>query len=111
MIQVLKLLSEACLVNAGQLTPISLQADIDSPVPSICLRAYSFGSDLKQLLRVIFCKVDMIYKRNVFKPIFSLRFVDVTVSSSANFAPFKVEQILNPFTQLRGFLFEFVVHI
>jgi hypothetical protein len=31
-------------------TPISLQADIDSPVPSICFKAYSFGSDLKRSL-------------------------------------------------------------
>ena len=29
------------------LTAISLHADIDNPDPSICLRAYSFGSDLK----------------------------------------------------------------
>lgn len=29
------------------LTAISLHADIDNPVPSICLRAYSFVSNLK----------------------------------------------------------------
>ncbi len=29
------------------LTAISLHADMDNPDPSICLRAYSFGSDLK----------------------------------------------------------------
>ena len=28
------------------LTAISLQADIESPEPSICLRAYSLSSDL-----------------------------------------------------------------